>query len=199
MTTYLKFLNPFKRYPLYLVATGISTLFYVAFNALSLWLVAPVLNLIFLPGQAQSAVPGTGGFYESLKAKTWGWFAADGATPADMLPRLCLALIFVFALKNLFAYLQMHFASYVEQRMIRDLRDRLFAHMARLPYSYIDRRSTGELMSHVMNDGGVVSVMFQRVFTQAVRDPLTVLTLLVILLSISWQLTVTALIILPLF
>jgi subfamily B ATP-binding cassette protein MsbA len=116
-----------------------------------------------------------------------------------MLPRLCAALIVIFALKNVFAYMQMHFVSYVEQRMIRDLRDRLFEHMARLPYSYFDRRSTGELMSSVMNDVSVVSIMFQRVFTQAVRDPLTVITLLVILLSISWQLTVTALIILPLF
>ncbi len=204
MTTYLKFLNPFKRYPGYLVATAICTLFYVAFNALSLWLVAPVLKIIFLPGQTEAKpvpIPSGGleGVYETLKARSWEWFAGGGTDPLDMLPRLCITLIAVFAIKNLFAYGQMHFVSYVEQRMVKDLRDRLFEHLAQLPYSYFDRRSTGELMSNVMNDVNVVSIMFQRVFTQAVRDPLTVLTLLVILLSISWELTLSALIILPLF
>ena len=96
-----------------------------------------------------------------------------------MLPRLCVTLIIVFAIKNVFAYGQMHFVSYVEQRMIRDLRDRVFDHMARLPFTYFDKRPTGELMSNIMNDVNVISVTFQRVFTQAVRDPLTVLTLLV--------------------
>jgi ATP-binding cassette, subfamily B, bacterial MsbA len=50
-----------------------------------------------------------------------------------------------------------------------------------------------------MSDVSVISITFQRVFTQAVRDPLTVLTLLIILISISWQLTALALIIVPLF
>ncbi len=202
MTSYLRFINPFKRYPAYLVATGACTLFYVAFNALSLWLVAPVLKVIFLPGQGETVpvpVPGAEGIYESLKAGSWQWLSGGNTNPLDMLPRLCTALIIVFALKNVFAYGQMHFVSYVEQRMIKDLRDKLFEHLAHLPYSYFDKRSTGELMSNVMNDVNVVSVMFQRVFTQVVRDPLTVITLLVILISISWQLTLTALIILPLF
>jgi subfamily B ATP-binding cassette protein MsbA len=202
MTSYLKFINPFKRYPGYLVATGVCTLFYVAFNALSLWLVAPVLKVIFLPGKADAMPVPAGqlqGVYESFKTWSWQWLSGGNTNPLAMLPRLCVALIVVFALKNVFAYGQMHFVSYVEQRMIRDLRDRLFEHVAYLPYSYFDKRSTGELMSNVMNDVNVVSVMFQRVFTQAVRDPLTVITLLVILISISWQLTLTALVILPLF
>jgi subfamily B ATP-binding cassette protein MsbA len=200
MTTYLKYINPFRRYPLQLVGTAVCTLFYVAFNALALWLVAPVLKVIFLPGKADSLpvpVGAVGGIYESMKA--WTWQLIGGNDPANMLPRLCVALIVVFAVKNIFAYGQMHFASFVEQRMIRDLRQRVFEHLALQPYTFFDQRPTGELMSNVMNDVNVISVAFQRVFTQVVRDPLTVLTLLVLLISVSWQLTLLAAVIVPLF
>jgi len=200
MTTYLKYINPFKRYPAQLIGTAVCTLFYVAFNALALWLVAPVLKVIFLPGKADSLpvpVGAVGGIYESMKA--WTWQLIGGNDPANMLPRLCVALIVVFAVKNIFAYGQMHFASFVEQRMIRDLRQRVFEHLALQPYTFFDQRPTGELMSNVMNDVNVISVAFQRVFTQVVRDPLTVLTLLVLLISVSWQLTLLAAVIVPLF
>ena len=200
MTTYLDFINPFKRYPGPLIGTAVCTLFYVVFNALSLWLVAPILKIIFLPG-GNKAVPvpaaGLDGWYESLKA--WSWNVLGGGDAAAMLPRLCLALIIVFTLKNLFAYGQLYFASFIEQRLIRDLRDRLFAHLARLPFRYFDRRPTGELMSSVMNDVSVLSLMFQRAFTQMLRDPLSALTLLAILISISWKLTLLAALIAPLF
>ncbi|MCC6475775.1 ABC transporter ATP-binding protein [bacterium] len=202
MITYLSFINPFKRYPKYLIATAVSTLFFVAFNALSVWLVAPVLSVLFMPGKSDpttNAVVGEGlrGVYDSLKQ--WSWEMIGGGDPQQVLPRLCVALIAVFVLKNVFAYLQMHFVSYVEQRMIKDLRERVYSHVIRQRYGFFDSSSTGELMSAVMNDVNQLSVTFQRVFTQAVRDPLTVLTLLVILFSISWQLTLAALLIVPAF
>ncbi|HEY3295222.1 MAG TPA: ABC transporter ATP-binding protein [bacterium] len=202
MTTYLKFINPFKRYPGHLIGTAACTLFYVVFNALSLWLVAPVLKVIFLPNNPNanaSPVPmgGLSGWYESLK--TWSWDVLGGSDPVHMLPRLCVALIIVFLIKNLFGYGQLHFVSYVEQKMIKDLRDTVFAHVARLPYSYFDRRPTGEVMSNVMNDVAAISITFQRVFTQLLRDPLTVITLLIVLISISWKMTLMALLIVPLF
>jgi ABC-type multidrug transport system fused ATPase/permease subunit len=203
MVTYLQFINPFKRYPAPLVMTGICTLFYVTLNAVSLWLVAPVLTVIFLPNKSTTAaispVPlgGLSGIYDSLKAWSWQFFGSGNT--ADVLPRLCIALIVVFLLKNLFAYGQMHFVSFVEQRMIRDLRDVVFDHVARLPYAYFDRRPTGEVMSSVMNDVSAISITFQRVFTQVLRDPLTVISLLLVLISISWQLTLMTLVIVPLF
>ena len=183
--------------------TAISTLFYVVFNTLSIWLIAPVLNIIFLPGkstepaQTEVLTGGLRGIYDGLKQ--WSWETLGGGDPMSVLPRLCIALVIVFFLKNVFAYLQMHFVSYVEQRMIKDLRDRVYAHVIRQPYKFFDRSSTGELMSAVMNDVNTLSVTFQRVFTQAVRDPITVVTFLVILFGISWQLTLAALVIVPAF
>ncbi len=203
MITYLRFINPFKRYPRQLTLTAISTLFYVVFNTLSIWLIAPVLNIIFLPGkstepaQTEVLTGGLRGIYDGLKQ--WSWEMLGGGDPMAVLPRLCIALVIVFFLKNVFAYLQMHFVSYVEQRMIKDLRDRVYAHVIRQPYKFFDRSSTGELMSAVMNDVNTLSVTFQRVFTQAVRDPITVVTFLVILFGISWQLTLAALVIVPAF
>ena len=168
MITYLKFINPFKRYSGALIATGICSFLYVAFNAISLWLVAPVLKIIFLPNQTQQApVPlgGLSGLYESVKY--WTWEVLGGNTdPSHMLPRLCIALIIVFIIKNTFAYGQLHFASFVEQRMIKDLREAVFAHVSKLPYRYFDKRPTGEVMSSVMNDVSAISITFQRVFTQ---------------------------------
>lgn len=203
MVTYLSFINPFKRYPRHLVLTALATMCYVVFNTLSIWLIAPVMNLIFLPNktdatpQTEILTGGLRGVYDSLKQ--WSWEILGSGDPSVVLPRLCLALVVVFILKNLFAYLQMHFVSYVEQRMIKDLRDRVFAHVIRQPQRFFDQSSTGELMSAVMNDVNTLSVTFQRVFTQAVRDPITVVTMLVILFSISWQLTLAALVIVPIF
>ncbi|MBK8127523.1 MAG: ABC transporter ATP-binding protein [bacterium] len=203
MITYLSFINPFKRYPRHLILTGLATLCYVVFNTLSIWLIAPVLNIIFLPNKAGESAQtemltgGMRGIYDSMKQ--WSWEIIGAGDPLSVLPRLCIALIAVFLLKNIFAYLQLHFVSYVEQRMIKDLRDRVYAHVIRQPYEFYDRSSTGELMSAVMNDVNTLSVTFQRVFTQAVRDPITVVTLLIILFSISWQLMLAALVIVPAF
>ena len=186
------------------MATGASTLFYVVFNALSLWLIAPVLNVIFLPGkssqqeeQVLQVAGGLRGYYESVKQ--WSWDLIGGGDALEMLPRLCIALVAVFLLKNIFAYLQMYFVSYVEQRMIKDLRERVFDHVVRQSYGFFDDRSTGHLMSTVMNDVNVLSVTFQRIFTSAVRDPLTVITFAILLVSISWKLTLMAALIVPLF
>jgi subfamily B ATP-binding cassette protein MsbA len=204
LITYLDFINPFKRYPGKLVATGVSTLFYVVFNTLSLWLIAPVLNVIFLPGKSgeeekiAQLAGGLRGTYEALKQ--WSWKLIGGGGDAlEMLPRLCVALVIVFLLKNIFAYMQMYFVSYVEQRMIKDLRERVFDHVIRQSYGFFDKRSTGHLMSTVMNDVSTISTTFQRIFTSAVRDPLTVITLGILLVSISWKLTLMAALIVPLF
>ncbi|MBK6910915.1 MAG: hypothetical protein IPH10_08305 [bacterium] len=84
--------NPFKRYPRHLILTGLATLCYVVFNTLSLWLIAPVLDIIFLPNKAgESAQTKCSRAVCAVlrqAPKQWSWEIIGAGDRYPVLPRL---------------------------------------------------------------------------------------------------------------
>lgn len=79
-----------------------------------------------------------------------------------------------------------------------ELRERVQRKIDALPLSYIDRHSRGDLMSRVSNDVDNVTQVLNQSLSQFLQSVLTVIGIIVMMLSMSWKLTVISLLVLPL-
>src|SRR5690242_8693953 len=106
-------------------------------------------------------------------------------------------LIGAHALKNGFASLRIRLNNTLEQRVVCDLRNQVFAALQRLSISYFENRSSGEIMSRVTND----TEHMERIFVDGLEGMLTaVLTLVgivVMLFALNWKLALLSLIPVP--
>lgn len=69
---------------------------------------------------------------------------------------LSLFLLFTYFIKELFYYWQRFLLAYVSQKAIRDLRNDLYYHLQNMSLSFYQKNKTGELLSRVTNDVGVL-------------------------------------------
>ncbi len=106
-------------------------------------------------------------------------------------------LIGAYALKNVFISLRIRLNNTLEQRVVCDLRNQVFAALQRLSINYFENRSSGEIMSRVTND----TEHMERIFVDGLEGMLTaVLTLvgiMVMLFALNWKLALLSLIPVP--
>lgn len=111
--------------------------------------------------------------------------------------RICIMVLGAYLAKNLFGYMQSFFLNYVEQGIMRDLRNDAYSRLHDLPLSYFKNEKTGNLISRIINDTNVVQASVSAAFLNAIREPITIVVFLGMAFSISWKLTLLAFIILP--
>lgn len=102
---------------------------------------------------------------------------------------LPLAIILIFAAKIVGSFLSTYYMSWVARTVIRDLRDKMFKHILCLPVNYYDTQSSGGLLSKMVYDVEQLAEASSTVITVLIRDSLSVLVLLALLLYYSPQLT----------
>jgi ATP-binding cassette subfamily B protein len=86
----------------------------------------------------------------------------------------------------------------VSQQVLRDLRERLFAHLQGLSLSYFDRHPHGELMSRLTNDLDVLNRVLSQQVTQTASGVLTLVGILVMMFAINFWLALGSMIVFPL-
>ncbi len=111
---------------------------------------------------------------------------------------LCLFVVVMFLLKNLFSYLALYVLTPVRTGMVRDLRNKLYDRLLILPLSYYNEKKRGDLISRATNDIQEVESSVIRSFELFFREPLTILLFLLALFTISSYLTLFVLLLLPL-
>lgn len=208
MNTYLRIISYVRPYWKHLVLTFLFTIFYALLNGASVYLTIPLLDTLFQESatqkvqqqtqidQAKSFLPDWVQDIQHSVTQTFNNYILSG-DKADILIKICFVILIAFLFKNIFAYLQGYFMSYVEFGAMKDLRDEAYRHLHKLPISYFKRERVGNLISRFTNDVNIVQSSISATFSNLIKEPLTILVFLGIALSISWQLTIFALIILP--
>jgi ATP-binding cassette, subfamily B, multidrug efflux pump len=107
-------------------------------------------------------------------------------------------LMVLYVVSAAFQYLQQYLMSGVAQHMVRALRQDVEAKFSRLPLKFFDTRTHGEIMSRVVNDLDNISSTLQQNVTQLVSSALSVVGILIMMLTISWLLTVVIVLTIPL-
>jgi ATP-binding cassette subfamily B protein len=104
----------------------------------------------------------------------------------------------VYALSFVLAYGQTYLLAGVVQRTMYALRSNIEAKIHRLPLSYIDQHSRGDLLSRVTNDIDNISQSLQQSLSQLITSLLTIIGVLVMMLSVSPLLALIAIVTVPL-
>lgn len=120
-----------------------------------------------------------------------------GANRPSLLPVVLGALALASVLKNLCASFRIRFNNTLEQRVVHDLRTQVFGALQRLSISYYEQRSTGEIMSRVVNDTEHVERIFIDGLEGMLTAGLTLIGIMTMLFLLNWKLALLALIPVP--
>ena len=116
----------------------------------------------------------------------------------DAIWRIVILLIGLYVLSAIFRYIQTWIMTQVTQTVTFRMRQQLSEKINRLPLSYFDKQTYGEVLSRITNDVDTISQTLNQSLSQIVTSTITVLGILVMMFSISWQMSLVALLVLPL-
>lgn len=204
---YLRILSYLKPYYREMLVVILCNFGFVITSTLSVWMVAPVVTVMFenvsgtqTEAGQESTSPGVSdvSFWD---LNTWLKKNIQNilpqGEPAETLKWLCVFIFLIFLLKNFFVFTEHFWMTYVEQRVVKDIREQTYERIVNQSMSFFHKRKTGDLISNLTNDINAVNLAVNRSFTKIIRDPVMIIIYLIILVSISWKLTVIAVFVLP--
>ena len=193
------FAIPYKRY-IYL--NIFFNILYALFGALSFVVLMPMLNILFNEDKEiieakpiYNGISDIGGYLKDAFNYSIQEYAQE-----DKLKSLTLVIImviFVFLLKNIFNYLALYFGTFLRNGILKDLRNALYKKTINLPISFFSEKRKGDIMARVAGDVNEVQNSFLSVLEIIVREPLSVIFSIIIMLTISIKLTVFVFVFIP--
>jgi ATP-binding cassette subfamily B multidrug efflux pump len=112
--------------------------------------------------------------------------------------RTTLLFFAVMLLRGVIQYANSYLTQWIGQRTIFDLRMELFEHLERLGLRFFDRNPIGRLITRVTNDIEVLNEMFSSGIVMVFSDVFTIIGILYFMFTMSWQLALVSLSVLPL-
>ncbi|OPZ70844.1 MAG: putative multidrug export ATP-binding/permease protein [bacterium ADurb.Bin478] len=212
MKLYLRILAYIKPYWAHLLGSLVCILFFTVFSSVLTLSVIPFLNTIFSQEQqappaatteiqtaaASPAAPAAGKWLQAKdQAKKWVYDRLIGRDRQRALQRLCLLIVMLFFLKSVFDYLQAYFMAFVEQGVIRDIRNDLYRHINRLSLDFYHRTRAGQIISRITNDVTLVNSSISAGFVTLIKNPLMLAAALALAITLSWRLTLVAFLVAP--
>jgi subfamily B ATP-binding cassette protein MsbA len=186
----LPYLRPhFWRMAITIVANLIAALL----DGFAIALLIPFLNILF----HQPATAMKSGWISKLLDATVGSRIVAGDEMHSLRNVIMLVLAAVI-LKNLLVWVAGQFGATLQEFVTRDLRNAVYRHLAHLPLGYFTQMKAGQILSRVINDTFETRLILTQIVTQSLQSASLVLVYIAILFSISWQLSLIAMVILPL-
>jgi len=112
--------------------------------------------------------------------------------------QVLLILLGLYLLSAVFAFVQQYVMVDVAQKTVYQLRKEVDEKLARLPLGFFDTHAHGEILSRAVNDMDTLSSTLQQSVTQVITSAVSIVGVMVMMLLISWQLSLTVLATLPL-
>ncbi|MDN5388997.1 ABC transporter ATP-binding protein [Bacillus sp. LB7] len=121
----------------------------------------------------------------------------DGFSAHSINLALAGILALVFIVQAVCDGFSTYFLSYAGQKVVASLRERMWFKLLRLPVRYFDEKTSGETVSRVVNDTGIVESLISDHFPQFVSGIITIVGSVIILLIMDWKMTLLMLISVP--
>ncbi len=193
-----RFAKPYSKY-------GYLNIFfntlYALFSALSFAALIPMLDVLFTPEKKVLKEP----IYTDLgHAKDYLQeyinYRITDYSGGDAMKGLVLVIglvLILFLLKNFFNYLAMYFITFLRNGVLKDIRNKMYRKITELPISYYSEKRKGDVIARITSDVLEIQHSFLSVLELIVREPLTILFTLLIMLGISLELTLFVFIFIP--
>lgn len=185
LTAYLQNYKPL------VLANIFCNLMMALFTVVSIPAIIPFLQVLFERSPKATALPSWSWKLENIVSYTQSYFGQliidKGQDTA--LAYICVGIVVLFFLKNLFRYLSLVAMAPIRNGIVRDIRQQLFAKMMQLPLAYFSEERKGDIMSRITADVQEVEWSILNVLEIIFREPLIIIGSLAVMLYISPALT----------
>ncbi|MBV7276390.1 ABC transporter ATP-binding protein [Clostridium sp. PL3] len=161
-----------------------------------------IIVIIFAIGSAAFSIVGpkilgkaTTKLFEGLVSKVMG--VPGAAIDFAYIGNIAIWLLGLYVISAVFSIIQGYIISGVAQKVSYNLRKEILEKINLMPLKYFDRKTHGEVLSRITNDVDTVSQSLNQSMSQIITSVVTIIGVLIMMLSISWQMTLVALLILP--
>lgn len=134
------------------------------------------------------------GFAALIKPMLDGTFVEKDPYVVKLIPPVILG---IFLIRGFGSFATRYFMDWVGRNVIRDLREKMFDQLLKLPATFYDRQSKGHLSSKLIYDVEQVASASTSAVTLIIRDTLTVIGLFAWMIYLNWQLTMFFVVITP--
>ncbi len=115
----------------------------------------------------------------------------------ERVAQIAILLLGLYALSAIFSFVQGFTMTGIAQKLTYKMRNDIVAKINRLPMNYFDKRTNGEVLSIITNDIDTLSMNLNQSITQIITAICSIIGILIMMFSISWQMTLISLVILP--
>ena len=131
--------------------------------------------------------------YNGIISKLSGGSGIDFGKIAE----IAILLLGLYLLCAIFSFVQGFTMTGIVQKLTYKIRNDIIAKINKLPMNYFDKRTNGEVLSIITNDIDTLSMNISQSITQIITSVCTIIGILIMMFSISWQMTLISLVILP--
>ena len=168
---------------------------------MSKYKIALIAVLLFAIGSTVFSIVGpkilgkaTTKIFEGLMAKVSG----TGGIDFGAIEKILLILVCLYLVSALFSFVQGYIMSGISQKISYEMRNQISEKINRMPMKYFDTKTHGEILSRITNDIDTLGMSLNQSLTQLITSVTTMVGILIMMLSISWIMTLAALVIIPL-
>ena len=168
---------------------------------MSKYKIAIIAVLLFAIGSTVFSIVGpkilgkaTTKIFEGLMAKVSG----TGGIDFGAIEKILLILVCLYLVSALFSFVQGYIMSGISQKISYEMRNQISEKINRMPMKYFDTKTHGEILSRITNDIDTLGMSLNQSLTQLITSVTTMVGILIMMLSISWLMTLAALVIIPL-
>ncbi|MEI6122036.1 MAG: ABC transporter ATP-binding protein [Bacteroidota bacterium] len=192
----LRFVVPYWKHTILTIFFNILS---ALFQVVSLVLLIPVLNILFDKTQAVASAPPLSMNAESIKLNFYHFVSniIEKSGSMTALAYICILVVILFFLKNLFRYLAMYFLAPIRNGVVKDIRNELYLQIMILPLAYYTEQRKGDIISRMTADVQEVQWTIMTSLEMLFREPFTIAFFLVSMFLISPQLTLFVLVLFP--
>ena len=185
----------------YGVLNILFNILYAIFSALAFVSFIPMLDVLFKQTKTVYTEPKYVGFSNILEyTEDYFNYYLSNQLETDISSTLILVVgivIFFFLMKNLFNYLALYNITFVKNGLLKNLRENLYSKVLNMPISYFLNKKKGDLMSRITADILEIQTSYLSILELMVREPLTIIFTLIVMFTISPQLTLFVTLFIP--
>lgn len=199
MKKFLRLATYIKPYWVFAIFNALLNVLGSIFALFSLTMVIPFLSVLFKAQEpVRDKIPFT--FSVSSIEHNFNYFLTNlvdknGAVSALIF--VCIMVIVMSFLKNFCIFMANYFMSSIRNGVIRDIRNKLYNKILRLPLSYFSNERKGDIISRMSGDVQEIEWSIMSSIEMVFRDPLTIIIYICTLFFMSYQLTLFVLVLLP--
>ena len=188
-------------YTYYGVLNIIFNILYAIFSALAFVSFIPMLDVLFKQTKDVYNEPEYSGISDIREyLEDYFNYYISKQLETDISSTLILVVgivIFFFLMKNLFNYLALYNITFVKNGLLKNLRGKLYSRVISMPISYFLNKKKGDLMSRITADILEIQTSYLSILELMVREPLTILFTLIVMFTISPELTLFVILFIP--